>query len=326
MSKTLTRIPISMATMTERAPGEFEGVILAQGKSLNPAFFTESSIESGRRVFLGAKMFKNHPGTMDEYNQPERDIEHIIGEVRETDVRMVDGKKVLWGVYYISAAEEALRTKISERLITDVSINAHANATFDSEQGFWIVESFTDPDTEGILPPSVDIVTYGAAGGTINTRQSFKMSVLQDAPLPDQAESEEEEDMKPKIEVATPDEAPTVNTDLAVMEARFARSLETNTTLLELSQSVAHLPAPTQARIVANARNLVTTYIYEGGTLADLQAKLSKAVDEEKAYLEQVAPAGIPRGASSINEHIGEPTDQRLLQSINQAYETLYQL
>ena len=326
MSQTLTRIPIRME-MTERAPGEFEGVILAQGKSLNPAFFTESSIESGRRVFLGAKMFKNHPSAMDEYNQPERNIEHIIGEVRETDVRMVDGKQVLWGVYYISEAESSIRTKIAERLITDVSINAHANATFDEAQGFWIVESFTDPDTEGILPPTVDIVTWGAAGGTINTRQSFKMSIIQDTVIADENEPsiEEDESMKPKTEVATPDETPTINNDLVVMEARFARSLETNTTLLELSQTVAHLPAPTQARIVANARSLVTAYIYEGGTLTDLQAKLSKAVDDEKTYLESVAPAGIPRGASGITDRPA-PTDQRLIQAIEATYDNLYSL
>lgn len=320
MSQTLTRIPIRME-MTERAPGEFEGVILAQGKSLNPAFFTESSIESGRRVFLGAKMFKNHPSAMDEYNQPERNIEHIIGEVRETSIKEVDGKKVLWGVYYISEAEASIRTKIKERLITDVSINAHANATFDEAQGFWIVESFTDPDTEGILPPTVDVVTWGAAGGTINTRQSFKMSIIQDTVIADENEPIVEEETMPTE--ATPE--PTANNDMVVMEARFARALETNTTLLELSQSVAHLPSATQARIVASARQLVNAYVYEGGTIADLQAKLSKAVDDEKAYLESVAPGGIPRGASGITDRPA-PTDTRLLQSIEATYENLYSL
>lgn len=266
------------------------GVIYELGKSKNPSVFAESTLESGAKVFPGAYMFVDHPSAREEWEQPERSVDDIAGRVVTAfpGESPVTGKKALMGDFMISESRPDIATKIKEGIITGLSINAYVNAQFDEELGAWIVESFADPEADGVMPPSVDLVTYPAAGGLIAARESYRqdlMSIYQG-----------ESTMPPEVKPTTD---PDVQKQLTALQDQLKRRDDTEGLADALRASLTALPNPTVTRIMESAQTLVSDY--RAGTIADLvtlKASIDEMVKREKDYAALLTRAGVPGGVT----------------------------
>lgn len=116
--------------------------------------------KDGPRVFgVGTQMYLNHPSLTEEYDQPERRVEDLIGVISSTPV-WDDGAKTL-------TAEATIFTHYApmiKEIMSAVGVSIRAYAT--AEEGE--VEGRYGPIITGFISAeSVDVVTKAGAGGAI---------------------------------------------------------------------------------------------------------------------------------------------------------------
>lgn len=144
-------------------PGFSENVDKA-GRS---RYYSPRVLESAVSVFEGARAFANHPRRSDSKELPERDIKDIVGYYK--NVRMGEGGRLFADFHVVGMARQWLwpliqETKVKPDLI-ELSINAVGRTTLGKVDGREAVM------VEAILKSkhnSIDVVTTGAAGGTLD--------------------------------------------------------------------------------------------------------------------------------------------------------------
>lgn len=169
----IIRISESIAASTIEAgsnPNETHILILEEGPGnpKNKCFYGREAVISAKEAFRGVRMFANHPGRRDMENRPEREVQDVVGRVKDTYLKETDeGKMQCWGVAKVIEGESCkwIKERINESVravqegfppIMQVSINGDGNANprvIDGET--W---KYVDRISKGI---SVDYVPMG---------------------------------------------------------------------------------------------------------------------------------------------------------------------
>lgn len=293
-----------------RVENTFEGVIYMVGKSKNPLVLTEGSRVSAERVFTGALMFADHPSWSEEFDRPERSVRNAIGKVLSAYPGDVDGKPALLGKFKISKSETALLDKIDEGIITGLSLNAYADGSFDEEQGVFILERFLDPDIDNVLPPSVDLVTYPAAGGAMGVRLSKTFSAKSGIIVTNVSENQSENTMPTE--------------EITALKAQMSRQREGLKVYQSTLFDISHLPKPTQTRIMSSVERLIEAYTENGGELAQVQTDVEAAIESEVSYLQDMSKAGAPVGVSASTPVQSSGMSQDKIKAAINQYETIF--
>lgn len=301
----------------------FEGVVYELGKSKNPSVFMESSLDSGEKVFAGAYMFADHPSYSEEWDRPERSVRDLVGMVVSAERGETDaGQKALLGTFFISEGEPGLQAKITEGLVTGLSINAYVDAEFDEELMVWIINGFLDPEVDNVMPPSVDLVTYPAAGGFIAARESFRI----DSPAGEKPMGQTTQAVPPPAPQPqqTPTEAEVLRQDIQTLRAQLERRDLVEGMLESIRAAIGNLPTITQSRILANAAGQIADF--KLGRVADLptlQASIDAMIEGERAYVSQLTKAGVPPATSfswSASAQTPAEADEEDMQAIDAFY------
>jgi len=82
-------------------PNETHILILEEGPGnpKNKCWYGQEAVKDAVSAFRGVRMFANHLGRKEAENRPERDVEAIVGRIKETYVRESDdGKLQCWGI------------------------------------------------------------------------------------------------------------------------------------------------------------------------------------------------------------------------------------
>jgi cation transport regulator ChaB len=148
--------------------GKIDGVIVAEGLSLNGNYYTQAALQSGLEIFKGKPIYIDHPSKTEEADRPERSVRDLVGRIAETYLGTNrEGKPALRHKSIVSKAEQALLTKVGEGIAGDMSINATGSGSQDPTTGNFVVEAFTDA-------VSLDFVTRAAAGGDATLVESAR--------------------------------------------------------------------------------------------------------------------------------------------------------
>lgn len=164
----LEQVEATIETAGGKTP---EAVIIVEGVSLNDKHYTAAALESGRAIFSGARMFRNHG----KRGEP-RDIDDAVGWLGEAYIgKDKNGRPALRAPMNISRAEPALRIKVEEGLVGALSINARGMGRKNAD-GIFVVEQFTPYERT-----SVDFVDVAGAGGYADLSESAPGSESEEA-------------------------------------------------------------------------------------------------------------------------------------------------
>ncbi len=318
------RLPFQEAK--KGADGLLDGVIVVEGASANKNVYTAAALASGVNIFDGALMFADHPTAVEEAQRPERSVRDVVGRVVSPYLGQTEsGKPALRAKFKISEAESALKTKIEEGILGDLSLRAFGQGKRDKATGNFVVEAFQpNPFT------SVDVVTIAAAGGGIEAlaesqRAAITQAVLKGVTAEDLAR-ERPDLVQESVEVKQLKEAQDVK--LEEVQADNARLLEENTRLFrELRETQADtqiaeairraggLPQVTLARITERTAALKDAFSTHGSpqTLEQFREAVAALVEAERAYLAQVTPNGAVTGLTRQGE--GAPVEDILTEA-----------
>ncbi len=322
------RLPFQEAR--KGADGLLDGVIVVEGASANKNVYTAAALASGVNIFDGALMFADHPTAVEEAQRPERSVRDVVGRVVSPYLGQTEsGKPALRAKFKISEAEAALKTKIEEGILGDLSLRAFGQGKRDKATGNFVVEAFQpNPFT------SVDVVTIAAAGGGIEAlagsqRTALTQAVLKGVTAEDLAR-ERPDLVQESVEVKQLKEAQDVEqTKLEEVQADNTRLLEENTRLFKelregqaqgalrgvLAETANGLPKAVVERIQAQAKPLVEAFATHGSpqTVEQFTEAIKALVEAERAYLAQITPNGAVTGLTRQGE--GAPVEDILTEA-----------
>ncbi len=318
------RLPFQEAK--KGADGLLDGVIVVEGASANKNVYTAAALASGVNIFDGALMFADHPTAVEEAQRPERSVRDVVGRVVSPYLGQTEsGKPALRAKFKISEAEAALKTKIEEGILGDLSLRAFGQGKRDKATGNFVVETFQpNPFT------SVDVVTIAAAGGGIEAlaesqRAALTQAVLKGVTAEDLArerpdlvqESVEVKQLKEAQDVKL-EEVQADNTRLLEENTRLFRELretQADTQIAEAIRKAGGLPQVTLARITERTAALKDAFSTHGSpqTLEQFREAVAALVEAERAYLAQVTPNGAVTGLTRQGE--GAPVEDILTEA-----------
>lgn len=125
-----------------RNPNESHILILEEGPGnpKNKCWYGREAVTDAKEAFRGVRMFANHIGKKEQENRPERDVEAIVGRVKETYLKTNDdGKLQCWGVAKIVEGDSCkwVKERVNESVkavqegfppIMQISINGDGDA------------------------------------------------------------------------------------------------------------------------------------------------------------------------------------------------------
>lgn len=279
------RIPLSEVDMNEES-GLIKGVIIAEGLSANNNFYTLDALRNTGHLFEGRPIFVDHPSKTEQRDRPERSVRDIAGVIRSTEMGYnKEGKNALRFTGYISKAEAELRTKIAEGLVGDLSIMAFGTGKRDPKSGVFMVEAFTDAF-------SVDLVTFAAAGGEVET---LFESVQTEEVVEETVEESNTQELRAMLE-SVRDE----NTRLVHM----LRTQDAKATIKDvLAESTKGLPEATVSWMRQEVEAIQEAYADQDDmTLDQLKEAVAEIVKKHRDYLAKVVPAGRQTGGNTQPE------------------------
>lgn len=279
------RIPLSEVDMNEES-GLIKGVIIAEGLSANNNFYTLDALRNTGHLFEGRPIFVNHPSKTEQRDRPERSVRDIAGVIRSTEMGYNrEGKNALRFTGYISKAETELRTKIAEGLVGDLSIMAFGTGKRDPKSGVFMVEAFTDAF-------SVDLVTFAAAGGEVET---LFESVQTEEVVGGTMEESNTQELRAMLE-SVRDE----NTRLVHM----LRTQDAKVAIKDvLEESTKGLPEATVSWMRQEVGAIQEAYADQDDmTLDQLREAVVEIVKKHRDYLAKVVPAGRQTGGNTQPE------------------------
>ncbi len=151
-------------------PNETHILILEEGPGnpKNKCWYGPEAVRDAASAFRGVRMFANHLGRKEAENRPERDVEAIVGRIKETYVREADnGHLQCWGIAKVVEGDSCkwIKERINESVravkegfppIMQTSINGDGDAESRNIEGDrW---NYVKKITRGI---SVDFVPMG---------------------------------------------------------------------------------------------------------------------------------------------------------------------
>lgn len=279
------RIPLSEVDMNEES-GLIKGVIIAEGLSANNNYYTLDALRNTGHLFEGKPIFVDHPSKTEQRDRPERSVRDIAGVIRSTEMGYnKEGKNALRFTGYISKAEPELRTKIAEGLVGDLSIMAFGTGKRDPKSGVFMVEAFTDAF-------SVDLVTFAAAGGEVET---LFESVQTEEVVEETVEESNTQELRAMLE-SVRDE----NTRLVHM----LRTQDAKVTIKDvLEESTKGLPEATISWMRQEVEAIQEAYADQDDmTLDQLKEAVVEIVKKHRDYLAKVVPAGRQTGGNTQPE------------------------
>lgn len=131
--------------------------IIKAGLSQNRNFYPPEVLKRDSKVFEGTQIRTDHPSA-----NRDQSVRDIVGKI--SNVRFSDADKAVRGDAVFSSAEKELVTKIKERLIGDVSINAFGT-TFLEKGSDGKVRRRVKSLNSAV---SVDLVCEASAGGSLH--------------------------------------------------------------------------------------------------------------------------------------------------------------
>jgi hypothetical protein len=151
-----------------------------QGSS---AYYPKEALREGAPLFKkGTRMFRNHPSESDQWNQPERKVEDIVGWF--TEDATYDGKDLYTSAQFLESEQERIK-ELAEAGVIAVSIRAAGELT----------EGANGPELARFTHVySVDVVTQAGAGGAFTEVLESDRNSEQPAEPEGLAESQQEEE------------------------------------------------------------------------------------------------------------------------------------
>ena len=186
-----------MTKLIREAPGEslsvksgrYEIKVIESGEGSSGYYPANVLERDGAKTFpAGTKIFANHPTSSEEWEQPERDVNKIVGKTL-TDATYRDGSlysEVRFFPWFMPVIEE-LKDELG------MSIYAYAESEFDT------IDDFTGNIITRFIPgqATIDVVTESGAGGAILERitESYKRKAQEsgNTPTADSATGTQEE-------------------------------------------------------------------------------------------------------------------------------------
>jgi hypothetical protein len=287
---------------TSLKDGVFSGVIFVAGPTTIPGLtLGDSAVKSGADIFPGALMFNDHG-----YRTPDS----AVGRVLDAFAGEVDGNKALMGKYFISESREDLRLKIAEGIISEVSLSALTEGEIeidDDGQETYTVTGFKNPQNDHVYPPSVDLVTYGAAEGQIALSRTESAGEEDDVPAPQAAGSAEEDSRMTDQDLQALNErlqaAEQATADLRAQNEALELSMTRQAQVAQVTDwlegQLENRPDSLQARIRELAHQPLQTLLQHGGATEDVEAQLSTLIDTEVEYFTHLHRSGMPGGGST---------------------------
>lgn len=294
--------------------GARRGTIVVEGLSANNNLYTAEALASGVEIFEGAKMFADHPTMTEREEKPARSVRDLVGRVNNPKAEKRGESTVLTADFFISESAQWLSTLVDEGIVTDVSLSAVVEGDED-EDGRFVVSRFVSPTESPNTPaPSVDFVTYGAAGGKVSESMqkqflnALTVQMLQEA-RPDLVKREETPPAPQPTERVNP---PMSNNRLAIQIVEAC-----NYGLSALNNLSAQYPE----QMVARVRTRISTHntTLEEATSVDMtayKAAVDAIVKEETDYYHTIAP--VSGGVVGLFVHEAAPiTDERHTALVN---------
>lgn len=167
------RLNESMGSVIEAGsnPNETHVLILEEGPGnpKNRCWYGQEAVTDAKEAFRGVRMFANHIGRKEMENRPERDVEAVVGRIKETYLKNdpQSGKLQCWGVAKVIEGDSCkwIKERINESVravqegyppIMQISINGDGDASARQIEGErW---NYVNKITRGI---SVDYVPMG---------------------------------------------------------------------------------------------------------------------------------------------------------------------
>jgi hypothetical protein len=151
-----------------------------QGSS---AYYPKEALREGAPLFKkGTRMFRNHPSESDQWNQPERKVEDIVGWF--TEDATYDGKDLYTSAQFLESEQERIK-ELAEAGVIAVSIRAAGELT----------EGANGPELARFTHVySVDVVTQAGAGGAFTEVLESDRNSEEPAEPEGLAESQQEEE------------------------------------------------------------------------------------------------------------------------------------
>ena len=178
--------------ITSGAPGKFNIRVIRAGEGTSGYYTREVLSRDSAIAFpAGTKIFANHPTATEEYDQPERDVNKIVGKTLE-DAVYQDGEvlaKVQFASWFLPVVEEF-------KDVLGMSIYAFAESEFGTIDDYSgnIITKFLPAGTPN--QHSIDCVVSAGAGGAILERitESYKRKAQESGtkPMADSAKETEE--------------------------------------------------------------------------------------------------------------------------------------
>lgn len=287
------RIPLSEVDMNEES-GVIKGVIVTEGLSANNNYYTLDALRNTGHLFEGKPIFVDHPTKTEQRDRPERSVRDIAGIIRSTEMGYnKEGKNALRFTGYISKAEPELRTKIAEGLVGDLSIMAFGTGKRDPKSGVFVVEAFTDAF-------SVDLVTFAAAGGEVETLfESVQTEEMVEETVEETMQESNTQELRAMLESVREENMRLVHM-LRTQDAKMAIQDV-------LEESTKGLPEATIGWVRQEVEAIQEAYADQDDmTLDQLREAVLEIVKKHRDYLAKVVPAGRQTGGSTQPEEVGD--------------------
>jgi len=265
---------------TSSTPGQhrFKVKIIEGDRWGSSGYYPATVLKSdGPKVFTeGTQMYLNHPSYSDEWDQPERKVQDIIG-VLSSDATYDEATKALYAEATVFSHYAAMVQEIAPHV--GMSIRAYATADEGEMDG-----QYGDIITGFIKAESVDLVTRAGAGGAIvgviesafkKTGNSGQRPAPQLVKSANEGSSNKETNMADSI---TPEQAKALTDAMTGLTTALTQEAAAR----KAAQEAAEAPEPIDPLAVAQA-------ITESGLPTVMHADVTNAVRAGQPVAEAVA-------------------------------------